>query len=140
MCISCGAPTCLGLWRTVTPDRTATTTSWRWCATRVSCFMPHDPMRVAHTKRWLALVQEPGLRCTRPLCPAAISSRRPVPPPASLRDSFVKAFLARYAIGFRAFHDLNELGKPYLAADPTLATLRRTFCGHTSGPVGSTKS
>jgi len=85
--------------------------------------MPHDPVRAAHTKRWLALAQEDLAYAAHALCAQ----------PPFLKDALfhcqqacekaLKALLTWHDTRFRAVHDLDELGKQCVDVAPTLARL-----------------
>jgi len=85
--------------------------------------MPHDPVLVAHTKRWLRLASE-DLAYAR----HALGAQPPFLKDALFHcqqatEKSLKAFLTGRDIRFRAVHDLDELGKQCVEADPTLAEL-----------------
>lgn len=85
--------------------------------------MPHDPVRVADTRGWLAKARA-DLR-------AAEHEFRAVPPILDdivfhcqqAAEKALKGFLAWHGRPFRKTHSLEELGEQCLDVDPTLRAL-----------------
>lgn len=84
--------------------------------------MPHESLRAAHTKQWLAKAAK-DLR----LASLVLSAVPPEPEDALFHcqqavEKVLKAFLTWHDQPFRKVHDLGELGKQCVLIDPRLET------------------
>jgi len=87
--------------------------------------MPHDPVRLAEARSWLARVAadlaagEHGLRASPPFAGDAVFHAQ------QAAEKALKAFLAWRDEPFRKTHNLTELGEACVKLDATLEPLAR---------------